>query len=306
VFHPDRFAVLTFSVFSRERNDIRPGDGMSIFQLFQPKALITAALILGTPVVVGLLATLTGLAATPAVAVDVIGFDRRWIVSVDEARALIASDALVLDARDSALQSAAPLAQAQSVRWRDLADPAGQLLENDSLLTSRLQALGVDAVQPIVVVGDPVQGLGEDARVVWALRSLGHSRIVLVDGGAPALLAAGLPTIQPPFGHGSFVVDRKSDWAIDTVALKALQRKRDATILAGSLATELLSGGGRLKTRGEIDAFLAAKGIDRDTLLATDGKDTARDAWLTAVLVDAGYNARNLVGTAEYPLTAAN
>jgi thiosulfate/3-mercaptopyruvate sulfurtransferase len=276
---------------------------MKFLQLFQPKSLIVAAFVITTPVAVGGLATLTGLAATPAIAVDVIRFDQKWLVSVDEARALIASGALVLDARHADLKTAAPLANAQPILFQDLVDQHGRLLTDDSALNDRLQRLGVDAGQPIVVVADPLQGLGEDAQIVWALRSLGHARVVMVDGGLPALLAAGLPTIQPPFGRGNFRLERQGAWSIDAAEIKT--RQRDLTLLASDFAPDLLGAEGGLLGRERIDALLAAKGIDRDSNVVPEDS-SPRAAFLTAVLVDLGYNARQQAGSVDYALTAAN
>lgn len=268
---------------------------MNFHHLFQPKSLIVAAFIAGLPVSVGAVATLTGLAAAPAVAVDVIDFDQKWLVSADEARALIANGALVLDARNAGLRAAAPVKNAQPIRWQDLSNTRGQLSTDDAALSLRLQALGVDAGLPVIVLADPLRDLGEDAQVVWALRSLGHGRIVMVDGGLPALLAAGLPSIQPPFHPGSFIVDRRDDWSVDAQA-----PDRDLVRLGTRSMSELLADDGQLRPRAEIAAWLAAKGIDQDTELATDS------AWLTAILIDAGYQARQAVGSPEYALTAAN
>lgn len=278
---------------------------MNLLQLFQPKSLIAAAFILGVPVSVGAIATLTGLATTPAVAVDVIRFDQRWLVSVDEARALIASGALVLDARHDALKAGAPLVNAEPILFQDLADETGHLLGDDILLNDRLQTLGVEAGQPIVVVGDPFQGLGEDAQIVWALRSLGHARVVMVDGGLPALLAAGLPTIQRPFGRGNFRIDRHDDWSVGAAEIATHHRDRGFALLDSKVAPTFLSDEGGLLGREQIDALLAAQGIDRDSSIATtDG--TPQAAWLTAVLVDLGYNARRQADASVYSLTAAN
>jgi hypothetical protein len=268
---------------------------MKLLSLLQPKSLILAAFVAGTPITIGVVATLTGLAATPAVAIDVIDFGQKWVVSVNEARALIANGALVLDARNADLKTAAPLKNAQAIRWRDLSNTSGQISTDDAAISLRLQALGVDAGQPIVVLADPFQGLGEDAEVVWALRSLGHDRVVMVDGGLPALLVAGVPQIQSPHGQGRFVVDRRDDWSIDRHAVS-----RDLVRLEARSMSELLTDDGQLKPLPEIAAWLAAKGIDHDTALATDS------AWLTTVLIDAGYHARQVVGASEYALTAAN
>jgi thiosulfate/3-mercaptopyruvate sulfurtransferase len=268
---------------------------MKFLPLLQPRSLILAAFVAGTPITIGVLATLTGLAATPAVAVDVIDFGQKWVVSVDEARALIANGALVLDARNADLKSTSPVPNARPIRWQDLSNTSGRISTDNAALSLRLQALGVDAGRPIVVLADPFQGLGEDAEIVWALRSLGHDRVVMVDGGLPALLVAGVPYIQPPIGQGSFIVDHRDDWSIDANATS-----RDLVRLKGRAMSELLADDGRLKPRPEIAAWLAAKGIDHDTALATDS------AWLTTVLINAGYHARQVVGATEYALTAAN
>lgn len=278
---------------------------MNFLHIFRPKFLIFVAFILGVPVSVGVLATLTGLAAAPAVAIDVIRFDRNWVVSVDEARALIASGALTLDAREPGLRATAPLAHAQPILWQDLADRTGRLLVDDKQLTMRLRELGVEAGQPIVVLADPRRNLGEDARIVWALRSLGHPRIVMVDGGLPALLAAGLPTIQPPAGPGQFVIERRDDWTLDAAEMSARHGKGDIARLTGATALALLEADGTLMDRGRIEAVLAGQGVDRDTIVVAD-RGGAAATWLAAVLIDLGYDARNPVGDAEFPLTAAN
>lgn len=277
---------------------------MNFRQLFQPrtlaKSLIAAAFIAGVPISVGGVATITGLAATPAVAVDVIDFDRKWLVSADEARALIGNGALVMDARNADLRAASPIENARPIRWQDLSNTRGQLSGDNAALSLSLQALGVDAGLPIVVLADPLRDLGEDAQVVWALRSLGHGRVVMVDGGLPALQAAGLPTIQPPFHRGHFIVDRRDDWSIDTGAPSYDLAGRVLLRLEARTLPNLLAENGHLKPRADIAAWLAVQGIDHDTALAT------HSAWLAAVLIDAGYDAQRVAGTSEYPLTAAN
>ena len=94
--------------------------------MLQPKTLIIAGFLAATPIAVGAVATLTGLASAPAAAIDVIGFDRKWLLSVDEARALIASGALVIDARNAELRAQAPIRNAQPLSPADLAGSDGE------------------------------------------------------------------------------------------------------------------------------------------------------------------------------------
>lgn len=265
--------------------------------MFQPKSLIILAFLAATPIAVGAVATLTGLASTPAVAVDVIDFDRRWLLSVDEARALIASGALVIDARNAELRAQSPIRNALALHAQDL---AGDRAGSDADLTTKLRDLGLDAANPIVVLGDPAHGLGEDAELVLALRSLGHPRVAMIDGGLPALLAAGLPTVQAPFGRGNFTIARNDGWSLAAPEMKRRSYQLLARDLTGDLSVDLLTNDGRLKTADQIAAILAARGIDRDSRVATEA------AWLTTVLLDQGYDARHLVNAADNQLTAAN
>ena len=68
-----------------------------------------AALLALIPLSIGLFASLSGLAGGNDGKFDVIDFAEHRIVSVQEARALIASGALVIDARDPSLRAAQPL-----------------------------------------------------------------------------------------------------------------------------------------------------------------------------------------------------
>ncbi|WP_374654248.1 sulfurtransferase [Dongia sp.] len=259
--------------------------------MLQPKSLIIAGFLAITPIAVGAVTTLTGLAGMPAAAIDVIGFERKWLLSVDEARALIASGALVVDARNAELRARSPIRNAAPLQ-------ANELAGTDADIAARLQSLGLSNDEPAVILGDPAHGLGEDAALVLALRSLGHGRVAMVDGGLPALLAAGLPTVQAPFGAGTFAVARNDSWSLDAARVKP----RDFQLLESDLSADLLTPDGRLKTADQIAAILAGQGIDRDSRIATAGR---RSAWLAAILLDQGYDARQIVG-GELALTAAN
>ncbi len=259
--------------------------------IIQPKSLIIIAFLAATPIAVGAIAALTGIAATPAGAIDVIGFDRKWLLSVDEARAVIAEGAVVFDARNAALRAQAPIRNAEVLAAADLAG-------SDDEVTTRLRNLGLNRNEPAIVLGDPAHGLGEDAALVLALRSLGHQRVAMVDGGLPALIAAGLPTIQPPFGLGNFEISRNDSWSLEAKRAGS----RDFQLVESDLSPEFLTPDGRIKSADQIAAILAAKGIDRDARIATAGDNSA---WLATVLLDQGYDARQVVD-GEEALTAAN
>lgn len=164
------------------------------------------------PAIVGLLGDVAGLTGNPASArptgfpnarFDVIDFAESPVIGVQEARALIAAGALVLDARADFVRDSDPLPNAQPVTG---IDPA----LDDRELTDRLRSLGVSRAQAVVVVDDVLDdagGSGAD-EIVATLRDLGHARAVAAEGGLPALRAAGFFAVYPPAGPGDFTVRR--------------------------------------------------------------------------------------------------
>jgi len=96
---------------------------------------------------------------------------RGWIVSAEQASSRFAAGALLLDVRD--LDGRAPTTIVQgsvAAHWTDFSradEPnRGRLLDDDSLLGDKLRALGISAGRPVLVAGDPVDGWGEDGRIV--------------------------------------------------------------------------------------------------------------------------------------------
>ncbi|RMF69771.1 MAG: sulfurtransferase [Cyanobacteria bacterium J069] len=154
----------------------------------------------------------------------------RWIVSPDEARWLVQQGATLLDARADHLKLRGTLQGAIAVTWQQFSQtkPAshGLLLSDNARLTQRLRQAGVWQNRPVVVVADPVRGWGEDGRIVWMLRSLGHTQAVMVDGGYEAIAAAGIPvgrTIRRAAPTpGDFTIRRVSDWEIQREELRRL------------------------------------------------------------------------------------
>jgi thiosulfate/3-mercaptopyruvate sulfurtransferase len=110
-----------------------------------------------------------------------------------------------------------------------------------------------------VVVYDAASGANAAARVWWMLRSLGHERVAVLDGGLASAIAAGLNVIEPHAGQvsptGSSVAARQttpypeSGWAWPTVDLDAVEvcRTSSAWIVLDVRAAE--------RFRGEIEPF---------------------------------------------------
>lgn len=280
-----------------------------------------------------------GLLAVLAVAAAAQAARDAWVIEPGPARDLLANGALLLDARDDGLRAALPVAGAVPVDWLMFAPPGrpgrGNLSADDAALTEVLRGLGVSADRPVVVVGDALRGWGEDGRIVWTLRSLGKEQSFLVNGGAPALLDDG-PLAASGTGRGDFTVVRTDAYTISRDALRASLEKPGIVVLdarepreyAGATPYGEARGGhvpgarslyfrdlvgpdGRVLDGKDLRARLTALGVGPETTVVAYCSGGIRAAFVTAVLQDAGVDARNYAGSmwewsaapsADYPL----
>lgn len=80
--------------------------------------------------------------------------------------------------------------------------PAAELFQQEA------QNLGINKNSVIVVYDDV--GLYASPRAWWMLRAMGHEQVAVLDGGLPAWIEAGNPTVgalQSDFAEGDFVAD---------------------------------------------------------------------------------------------------
>lgn len=273
---------------------------------------------------------------------DAQTLEQYWWVSATEAKDLIDQGATFLDARGKRFLQK-QLQGAIAVQWQTFS-PAegsdrGNLLADDARLTEKLQGIGISANRPVVVFGNPAQGWGEEGRIVWMLRTLGHSQAVMVDGGFAALIAANIPVQtgkpeQPT--PGNFVVQRRATWDIQQDELKAqldasaaiVVDTREPREFAGATPygeqrgghlpgavnlyfKNLLTPDGRLLPPAELQNQLTAQGITPDKPIIVYCTGGIRSGWMAAVLVSLGYEVKNYAGSmwewsaapaADYPL----
>lgn len=253
-----------------------------------------------------------------------------WVLDVDRARLEIEGGATILDVRTDAQYRAGHLVGAVRADWQEFSEPnepnKGLLLGNDNVLGYLLRRKGVFAERAVVVVGDPIEGWGEDGRVVWMLRTLGHHRAGFVDGGHAALVKAGLPVTEetPAVKEGDFVVRRTDRWLVDRTSLEALVKEpgnvlfvdnREPREYAGETPygesrgghlpgainlhyRELLGTDGRLLSRATMSARLADKGITPARPLVAYCTGGVRSGWFVAVLTELGFEGvRNYAGS---------
>jgi thiosulfate/3-mercaptopyruvate sulfurtransferase len=125
----------------------------------------------------------------------------RWdpILAIDDVRSL--AGVVVLDARAPGDYAAGHIPGAIPIRWTDFR--AGLLRDgrlpadlNDT--ARRLAAIGVDERARVLVCGDPRTAWGEEGRIAWMLRTLGHPQVALLDGGCTAWREAKRPWTREP------------------------------------------------------------------------------------------------------------
>lgn len=255
---------------------------------------------------------------------------QQWVVSPAEAKGLIGQGATLLDARTARLQQQGMLQGSIAVSWRQFSQTSrseqGMLLRDQAQLSQALQELGVSPDKPVVVVADPNRGWGEDGRIVWMLRTLGHSQAAMVDGGYEALVAAGMPTerfvrykaIRP----GNFVASRTATWEITQSELQQDLGKAETVMIDVREAREfkgatpygeprsghipgavhlyyrdLLDENGRILPRQVILAKLQAQGISPNAQIIAYCTAGVRAGWFTTVLTNAGLRAKNYAGS---------
>jgi thiosulfate/3-mercaptopyruvate sulfurtransferase len=252
-----------------------------------------------------------------------------WIVSADLAKQLLSGGATLLDARQPVLKWFCRLPPAIPVTWQEFSQShfpqKGKIIENNTLLTQKLQAIGICQDKPVIVVADSVKGWGEDGRIVWMLRTLGHEKAVFVDGGYRALIKAGINRVKAannPPQTGDFVISRRSNWEIQRDEFKAILGDANLAVIdarepreyAGKTPygekrgghipgavhlyyKQLMDKQGKLLARGEIVAILQQKGVSQSTQIVSYCSGGIRSAWLTCVLTNVGFNAKNYAGS---------
>lgn len=263
-----------------------------------------------------------------------------WVIDAAKARELLAEGAVLLDTRAQDLKDARPVAGATSVIWQDFTNAdvpnKGQLLEDDAVLTATLRGLGISTAIPVIAIADSVKGWGEDGRIVWTLRTLGHENTFLVDGGVDALLADGDVAVTPAAVPGDFTVARTAAYEIKKEELVTLIDSPDVVILdtrepreyAGETPygesrgghipgarhifyKDLVGADGKIVEGGALRVRLAELGVGENTEVVSYCTGGIRSGFVTAVLNDAGIKARNYAGSmwewsaqddAAYPL----
>lgn len=246
----------------------------------------------------------------------------QWILSANEAKQLISQGATILDVRNKLAWLLEHISGAVHVTWQQFSQPEqphrGKLLADANLLEQKLRQVGIFNSKPVIVIGNPPDNFGEEGRIVWMLRTLGHESAAFVDGGYNALVKAGVSTtwgLNQPQEIGDFVVNRTTLWEIQRDELKdnlaenkfiAIDTRGRREYVGATTYGEqrgghvpgavhfyykdLMDSKGNLLKPEEIIAKLETLGIQQDTPIVTYCTGGIRSAFFVAVLTDLDFS----------------
>ena len=105
----------------------------------------------------------------------------------------------VLDARKRGAYFSGHIPGAQHAVWTRYRAGwfrSGRLPDDLEKLARALGKLGVDNDKPVLVCGSGQSGWGEEGRIAWMIRYLGHPAVAVLDGGCEAWREAGRPITE--------------------------------------------------------------------------------------------------------------
>ena len=270
-------------------------------------------------------------------------FSNQWIVSAAQAQQLIEQGATILDSRNVLIWLVGHIPNAIHISWKQFSQSSfhkGKLIENSKILEQKLSKLGICNNKPVIVIGNPTFPcyFGEDGRIVWMLRSLGHQFTAFVDGGEAALTKIGLPITleitQPKIGDFSVkpndfwlmqqtelhnqiltqkipklkIIDTRSPQEFSGATPYGEQRGGHIPNAVNFHFKDLLDRQGYLLPSQQIIAKLNDLGITTDTPIVTYCTGGVRSGFFVAVLTNLGFtNVKNYAGSMwEWSSSAAS
>src|SRR2546428_12767404 len=111
------------------------------------------------------------------------------LVTTEELDAMLdRDDVVVVDVRSKlAFMASGHIPRAVVATWHDFSDPNSAikgLLDPDlGRLEKKLGALGISKDRQVVVYSNPFDNWGDEGRMYWMLKYLGHPNVRVLDGG---------------------------------------------------------------------------------------------------------------------------
>ena len=129
-------------------------------------------------------------------------FHGKWVVDAEYAAGRVgADDVLFVDGRGEKQAILGTIEGAVATVWQDWSIQEGKAgdetwgcIQDADTLEQTLGNLGISKEKEIIVLGETLDGWGDDARLVWELLAAGYTDVKMVDGGYSAIKEAGAAT----------------------------------------------------------------------------------------------------------------
>ena len=251
----------------------------------------------------------------------------KWFLEQADLQALRMENQVILDARDEGQRKKRPLANAIPVQWEifsENSDTKKGLLKSKLEILEILSKLKIQKTSEVLVIGDPSSGWGEDARIVYTLRSVGVLKSYLIDGGANSFFQFLSNQKQKPSGKKSVSLFQKTSEDL-TVALSELKKdkiSKDLFIVdsrdtieyrgvpiygeergghipnAASIPfKQFLGKDGKILPKEKVLNLLKTKGWKEGQTVVSYCTGGVRSSFTTAVLRNYGISAKNYSGS---------
>ncbi|EQA43808.1 rhodanese-like protein [Leptospira broomii serovar Hurstbridge str. 5399] len=251
---------------------------------------------------------------------------KSWFLSAVDALSLEKQGAIVVDAREGFKFTA--YSGSIYLEWKEISRKDAPLLGyllSESEATEILRRKGIQKKNLILVFADPISGWGEEGRIVWSLRTLGFSHAYIIDGGIHALRKAFESKNFSDSKIETFTMNparRSRDWVVDANFVNSHLSDRKFVFVdsredrefegktphgesrgghlpgARSLHYKnLLNSDGYLLPETELRRKFSSAGIEFGKTVVSYCTGGIRSAWLVAVLVSLGYDAKNYAGS---------
>lgn len=250
-------------------------------------------------------------------------FHGKWVVDAAYAAGRVgAEDTLFVDGRGEKQAILGTIEDAIATVWQDWATQEGKqgdenwgCMQDVDTLAETLGSLGITKEKEIIVLGETLDGWGDDARLVWELLAAGYTDVKMVDGGYSALKEYGAATQffaskpeaaevridEIDYSHIMTTEELQNNYDDYVIVDVRTQEEYDGAILYGEAQGGHLPGAihieyldlfkedGTLKSNKELIQMFEEAGLEKEDEIVTYCTGGIRSAYMQLVLEMCGF-----------------
>ncbi len=250
-------------------------------------------------------------------------FHGKWVVDAGYAAGRVgAPDTIFVDGRGEKQAIFGTVEGAIATVWQDWSIQDGKAgdetwgcIPDPAVLSQTLGGLGLTKDKEIILLGETLDGWGDDARLLWELLAAGYTDVKMVDGGYSAVKEAGAATQlfaskpEPSevvvdkidYSHVMSTVELQNNYdAYKIVDVRTDEEYNGAILydeakgghLPGAIHiryTDLFQENGMLKPNKELIQMFEDAGLQKDDAIVTYCTGGIRSAYVQLVLEMCGF-----------------